>query len=143
MMKRPIFSFSLALPILLTLGWPTGTWGATLFDPTRPPQIWLEANGIMLATTTQEAPTGVQLIKIGPTKKFALVNGQIVMPGKIFNGSKVVDIKPDGVVTQNASRSLKLLPAVRKNVVSSKSPKESRDKEVKNKKSANENGGNQ
>lgn len=143
MMKRPIFSISLALPILLTLGWPTGAWGATLFDPTRPPQIWLEANGIMLATTTQESPTGVQLIKIGPTKKFALVNGQIVMPGKIFNGSKVVDIKPDGVVTQNASQSLKLLPAVRKNVISSTPPQQSKSKERKDKQPANENGGNQ
>ena len=143
MIERPIFSISLSLPILLMLGWSTGTWGATLFDPTRPPQIWLEAHGIMLATTSQEAPTGVQLIKIGPTKKFALVNGQIVMPGKTFNGSKVLDINPDGVVTRDASKSLKLIPAVRKNIVSSTSPKKSRGKEQQNKKSANENGGNQ
>jgi hypothetical protein len=142
-MKRPVRSFSLCLPVLLALGWSAGTWGVTLSDPTRPPQIWLEANGIMLATTSQEAPSGVQLIKIGPTKKFALVNGQVVTPGKAFNGSKVLDINPDGVVTRDASKSLKLIPAVSKKNVTSAPPKKSRDITSKSKKSANESGGNQ
>jgi hypothetical protein len=142
-MKHPILSFSLSLPILLTLGWPTGTWGITLSDPTRPPQVWLEANGIMLATTSQETPSGVQLIKIGPTRKFALVNGQVVMPGKALNGSKVLDINPDGVVTRDASKSLKLIPAVSKKNVTSAPPKKSRDNTSESKKSANESGGKQ
>jgi hypothetical protein len=142
-MVRLISSFSMTLPILMTLGWSTVTWGATLFDPTRPPQIWLEANGIMLATSNQEAPSGVQLIKIGPTKKFALVNGQVVMPGKALNGSKVLDITSDRVVTQDASKSLKLIPSVSKKNVTSAPPKKSRGKEQQNKKSANESGGNQ
>lgn len=142
-MKCPIFSLSLTLPFLLALGWSTGTWGAVLTDPTRPPQIWLEAHGISFSTTSQETPSGVQLIMIGPSKKFALVNGQIVMPGKIFNGSKVLDINSDGVVTKDASKSLKLIPAVKKKVIPPDTPKESRMKAQKSRESANENGGNQ
>jgi hypothetical protein len=144
MLKHPIYSFSVSLPVLLALGWSTGTWGSTLSDPTRPPSVWLAAQGITLpGHRDRDISSGVQLILIGTSNKFAIINGRIVKPGKFYNGSKVLDINSDGVVTRDASKSLKLIPAVSKKIVTPAPPKKPRAKTRKSKKSANENGGNQ
>jgi hypothetical protein len=59
------------------------------------------------------------MIVIGPTRKFAVVDGRVVKLGDTYKGSKVLDIKSDEVVVRDASKSLKLTPAVEKKVVTS------------------------
>jgi len=142
-MKQPNPSLSLSMTLLLSFLWPSGSWGTTLSDPTRPPAVWLAAQGITLPGSQRDAPSGLQLILIGESRKFAIINGQIVKPGKLYNGSRVIDIKSDGVVVRDRSKSLKLIPSVKKSVITSDPPKKSRSKARKSKKSANENGENQ
>ncbi len=40
----------------------------------------------------------VQIVVIGPERKFAMVNGQMVRPGETYRGSKLVAINEDGAV---------------------------------------------
>jgi len=127
----------LNLVALTMLICPLLSWGSALSDPTRPPAIWLTVNGINLpGSSGKNAPSGVQLIMIGPSKKFAIINGKIVRPGKLYNGSTVIDINSEGVITKNKSKSLKLLPGVRKSADSSSHSKRSSGKSIKKNQSA-------
>jgi len=128
----------LNLVALTMLICPLLSWGSALSDPTRPPAIWLTVNGINLPSgnSGKNAPSGVQLIMIGPSKKFAIINGKIVRPGKPYNGSTVIDINSEGVITKNKSKSLKLLPRVRKSADSSSHSKRSSGKSIKKNQSA-------
>ena len=112
-----LFSLKWCLPPLLTLGWLTGAWGGALSDPTLPPPAWLAAQAGTAATVEQDTSTGVQLVLIGKSRKLAVIDGQVVKPGDIHNGSKVLAIKPGEVVLQDASKSLKLTPNVEKKII--------------------------
>jgi MSHA biogenesis protein MshK len=169
MIKRPVFSYSWNspnagrsgtgfecarnddssglkrwLPLLLALGW-SAAWAGVLSDPTLPPPAWLAATQSAggAAALNQDASAGVQLILIGPSRKLALINGQTVKPGEAYNGSKVLAIKPGEVVVQDASKSLKLTPAIEKKAITSAPLKKPRGAVPKRKNSANENGGSQ
>ncbi len=134
------------MPLLLALGWFNMAWGGTLSDPTRPPAAWLAAmqpdiQGVA-AKVGQGGSSGVQLILVGKTRKLALVNGQVVKPGDIYNGSKVLAIKPGEVVVQDASKSLKLTPDVEKKVLTPAPLGKTGSAASKGKKRKNVNGGN-
>lgn len=121
----PVIGLNRWLTTLLALGWLTGAWGGTLSDPTVPAPAWLAEHPVAsgtAGTVGQEVSTDVQLMIIGKSRKFALVDGQVIKPGDAFNGSKVLDIKADEVVTQDASKSLRLIPSVEKKLVSSATP---------------------
>lgn len=125
----------------LALLWLTNAWSATRSDPTRPPPGWLAAqpaaavaragqpnaqgavsqagqpNADGVAPQAGQANTpGLQLILIGKTRKFAVIDGEVVKPGDTYNGSKVVRIDAGEVVVQDPSKSLKVNPAVEKKV---------------------------
>lgn len=127
----------------LALFWLTNAWSGARSDPTRPAPGWLAAQPNAQAAAAQAgqpnppgvAPqavqpnaqgmvpqegqangAGLQLILIGQTRKFAVIDGEVVKPGDIYNGSKVVRIDAGEVVVQDRSKSLKLNPEVEKKV---------------------------
>lgn len=90
-------------------------------DPTRPAPEWLAAQAPVPgneAAGPDNAPAGVQVIVIGPTRKFAIIDGQMVRFGHSYNGAKLVGIRPEGVVLQKdgVKEKLSMSPAVTKMV---------------------------
>ncbi len=113
--------FKLLLLALLVLGLTTSAWAESRIDPTVMPPAWLAAQPVIPGAATVEAkkPTPiVQLIVIGKSRKFAVIDGQVVKSGEILNESQIVDIKSGEVVTKDSSKSLKLNPSVEKKSVS-------------------------
>ncbi len=110
----------ISLLALIVLGLTTSAWGESRIDPTVIPPAWLAAQPITpgAATVVAKDPTPiVQLIVIGKSRKFALIDGQVVKSGEILNESQIVDIKSGEVVTKDSSKSLKLNPSVEKKSV--------------------------
>ena len=128
---------------LMALGWFGGAWAQTLVDPTRPPAAWLalQPGGAGAAALgDQDASSGVRVTVVGRTKKFAVIDGQVVKPGDSYNGTKVLAIKPGEVVVRenDAAKSLKLAPGVVKKLPA----RTTKGPASKRKESANGNGGN-
>ena len=96
-----------------------------LADPTRPAPEWLAAQPTVPGAEVIGADTtpGLRVLVIGPTRKFAIIDGQIVRLGGSYNGAKLVSIHPGGVVLQQdgSKESLSMSPAVEKKVRVSKS----------------------
>ena len=69
-------------------------------DPTRPAPAWLamQAQGPSSEPVAEPVSLDVQIVVIGPERKFAMVNGQTVRPGETYRGSKLVAINEDGAV---------------------------------------------
>jgi hypothetical protein len=108
----------LSLLALLVLG--TSAWGESRIDPTVIPPAWLAAQPTPTgaATVVAKEPTPiVQLIVIGQSRKFAVIDGQVIKSGEILNESQIVDIKSGEVVTKDRSKSLKLNPSVEKKLI--------------------------
>lgn len=126
----------------LALFWLTNAWSGARSDPTRPAPGWLaaqpeaqaaaqarqsNAQGVVPQAGQPNAPAvvpqegqpngaGLQLILIGQTRKFAVIDDEVVKPGDIYNGSRVVRIDAGEVVVQDRSKSLKMNPEVEKKV---------------------------
>ena len=114
----PRARLQLSLLALLVLG--TSAWGESRIDPTVIPPAWLAAQPTPTgaATVVAKEPTPiVQLIVIGQSRKFAVIDGQVIKSGEILNESKIVDIKSGEVVTKDRSKSLKLNPSVEKKLI--------------------------
>ena len=116
----PMARLKLSLLALLVLGLTASAWGGSRIDPTVIPPAWLAALPTTPGATTdvtKEPTPVVQLIVIGKSRKFALIDGQVVKSGEILNESQIVDIKSGEVVTKDSSKSLKLNPSVEKKSV--------------------------
>ncbi|NJD36053.1 MAG: hypothetical protein FIA96_14685 [Betaproteobacteria bacterium] len=102
--------------MLIGLGWASGAWAVTAGDPTEPPVAWLAAQPPAPGVTagTVNALPKTQMIVSGKSRKFALIDGEIVKVGDQYKGSKVVAIKADKVVMEDASKSLRVTPEVEK-----------------------------
>ena len=114
----PRARLQLSLLALLVLG--TSAWGESRIDPTVIPPAWLAAQPTPTgaATVVAKEPTPiVQLIVIGQSRKFAVIDGQVIKSGEILNESQIVDIKSGEVVTKDRSKSLKLNPSVEKKLI--------------------------
>ena len=90
-------------------------------DPTRPAPEWLAAQPGAEGVGVDAAP-GLRVVVIGPSRKFAIIDGQMVRQGEIYNGAKLVGIYPGGVVLQGdgGKERLSMSPAVEKKVRVSK-----------------------
>jgi hypothetical protein len=91
-------------------------------DPTRPPQAWLAAQPKVAgapAAADQEAAPQLQSLLIGPSRKYAIIDGQLLGVGDTFKDARVVAVKPAGVVlrSERGSETLKLFPDVDKRPV--------------------------
>lgn len=132
---------------LLAMAWFSAAWGETLSNPTLPPPAWVaaqsSARGVALPIVDQEqgALAGMQVILIGPSRKFAMIDGQMVKPGDMYNGSKVLAIRPGEVVLQDSSKSLKLNSSVEKKLITPVPPRKTVGKASRNKVLVKGNGG--
>jgi hypothetical protein len=111
----------LSLLALLVLVITTSARGEPRIDPTVIPSAWLAAQPATpgAAIVVAKVPTPiVQVIVIGKSRKFAVIDGQVVKSGEILNESQIVDIKSGEVLTKDISKSLKLNPSVEKKSVS-------------------------
>lgn len=74
----------------------------TMGDPTRPASAWLAAQDPRMAAQAlaDSATPGVQIVVVGPARKFAIVNGHAVRPGETYNGSKLMAVDQGGIVWQ-------------------------------------------
>ena len=110
--------------LLVLLGGMAPAHADSVPDPTRPATEWLAAQPAASgghAAFSNAAPE-VQVLVIGPTRKFAIVGGQTVRLGETFNGAKLVGILSDGVVMQKdgSKEKLSMNPAVVKKLEGSK-----------------------
>ena len=109
--------------LLIGLGSVLVAQAQSLDDPTRPAPEWLAAQpsspGAEVAS--EGAASGVQVIVVGPARKFAIINGQLVRYGQTYNGAKLVGIAPESVVLQKdgSKEKLSMSPAVEKRVLAS------------------------
>ena len=72
------------------------------FDPTRPHPAWVAAQAPIGTQSAAREPINQvpQIIVMGPSRKFAIVDGQSVQPGETYNGAKLLGIDGGDVVWQ-------------------------------------------
>ncbi len=94
-------------------------------DPTRPPEVWLARRAPAAVSGSQaNAPTETpsktdaspRVTLVGPHRRLAVIDGQIVRPGDSINGARVVAIQPQVVILQTGGEQqrLRLTPGVEK-----------------------------
>jgi hypothetical protein len=105
----------------LALGSGAAAWGQGLSDPTRPPREWLDAQPKVAAalSAVEEAAPQLQSLLIGPSRKYAIIDGQLLGVGDTYKDARVVAVRPAGVVLRSVrgSETLKLFPDVEKRPV--------------------------
>ena len=106
----------------LALGCVFPAWGQGLSDPTRPPQVWLDAQPKLAGAPSmfeQEAPPHLQSLLIGPSGRYAIIDGKLVGVGDTFNDARVVKVSPSEVVlhSQRGIQTLTLFADVEKRPV--------------------------
>ena len=97
-------------------------WGQALSDPTRPAQEWLNAQPKVAGATSafgEEAPPHLQSLLIRPSRRYAIIDGQLVGVGDTFNDARVVKVSPSEVVlrSERGIQTLKLFADVEKRPV--------------------------
>jgi hypothetical protein len=105
-----------ALPLLMiALGWAGGAWAAG--DPTEAPPVWVAAQsgarGAASMATSVVGPA-VQVILSGRSRRVAVIDGEVLKVGDQYKGSKIVDIRANEVVMEDAAKSLVVTPDVEK-----------------------------
>jgi hypothetical protein len=110
--------------LALVLGCLSPAWGQSLSDPTRPPQAWLAAQPKAAGTPAaaeqeQEVVPQLQSLLIGPSRRYAIIDGQLLGVGDTFRNSRVVAVRPAGVVlrSERGTQTLRLFPEVEKRPV--------------------------
>ena len=107
----------------LALGSGAAAWGQGLLDPTRPPQAWLDAQpkvaGAAAGAELEEAVPQLQSLVIGPSRRYAIIEGQLVGVGDTFKDARVVAVRPTEVVlrSERGTQTLRLFPDVEKRPV--------------------------
>jgi MSHA biogenesis protein MshK len=104
--------------LVLALGWLSPAWGQALSDPTRPPQAWLatQQKAAGAAGAEQEVVPHLQSLLIAPSRRYAIVDGQLLGVGDTIGDARVVAVTPAGVRLRSTSgtRTLRLFPDVEK-----------------------------
>jgi hypothetical protein len=104
----------------LALGCLTPAWGQPLFDPSRPPPALLAPPpGAAGKPAAVESPPQLQSLLIGPSRKYAIIDGQLVGVGDTFRDARVVEVTRTGVVlhSERGNETLNLFPNVVKRSV--------------------------
>ena len=86
----------------------------TVNDPTAPPPEWLALQPAIPGklVPVPEAVMEVQVLIIGRARNLAVIDGQIVKVGDEHRGSKVLAVRADQIVKEDAAKSLLVTPAV-------------------------------
>jgi hypothetical protein len=108
--------------LALVLGCLCPAWGQALSDPTRPPQAWLDAQLKAAGAATaaeQEVAPHLQSLLIGPSRRYAIIDGQLLGVGDTFRDARVVAVRPTEVVlrSERGTQTLRLFPDVEKRPV--------------------------
>jgi hypothetical protein len=109
--------------LALVLGCLSPAWGQALSDPTRPPQAWLAAQPKAAGTPAAEQDAVPQLhlqsLLIGPSRRYAIIDGQLLGVGDKFKDARVMAVRPAGVVlrSERGTQTLRLFPDVEKRPV--------------------------
>lgn len=103
-----------ALSLLIALGWASGAWAAAQGDPTEAPPVWLAAQPVAPGVAPSSAEAVVQVILSGRSRRLAVIDGEVVKVGDHYKGSKVVAIKANKVVMEDAAKSLDVTANVSK-----------------------------
>ncbi|MBK6636814.1 MAG: hypothetical protein IPG34_03510 [Rhodocyclaceae bacterium] len=85
-------------------------------DPTTPPAVWLAAESAQTEgkkVSPSAGKTG-RVVVLGKTRRLAVVDGKVVKAGDPLNGSRVMAVQNDKVVTEDEARSLIISPNVSK-----------------------------
>lgn len=103
----------------LALAFVFPAWGQALSDPTRPPQEWLDARPKVAGAPPAfdlEAPPHLQSLLIGPSRNYAIIDGQLVGVGDMIHDARVVKVSPSEVLLQSERgiQTLKLFADVEK-----------------------------
>ena len=126
---RKIFLESLVLVPFLVLTITRGAVAGSLSDPTLPSAAWLamqpEGKGDSYFADMYSAPD-MQMVLLSRSRTLVMIDGRVYKIGDHFNGSKILSIKSDKVLMQDASKSLKLTPAVEKRVITSASQRKNK-----------------
>ena len=104
----------------LALGCLSPAWGQPLFDPSRPPPaVMAPPPGAAGKPAAVEGPPQLQSLLIGPSRKYAIIDGQLVGVGDTFRDARVVEVTPTGVVlnSERGTQTLNLFPNVEKRSV--------------------------
>ena len=105
----------------LALGCLSPAWGQALSDPTRPPQAWLAAQPRAAGAPAAEQETTplLQSLLIGPSRRYAIIDGQLLGVGDRFRDARVVAVRPTEVVlrSERGTQTLRLFPDVEKRPV--------------------------
>lgn len=85
-------------------------------DPTVPPAVWIAAENAKSDGTkpASVASKSGRLVVLGKTRRLAVIDGKVIKAGEQYNGSRVVAVQRDKVLTEDESRSLLIAPNVKK-----------------------------
>ena len=113
---RQALALAILMAVILTTS--QAQTGQTI-DPTRPPNAWFTA--IAPATSINEIspeidPLGVQILVIGATRRFAVIDGNLMHVGQTHQGTKLLAISAQSVRIgrDGTTVELRLTPNVRK-----------------------------
>ena len=95
-------------------------WAQPILDPTRPPPDWLPtkpgAEGIASPSAANggEAPPQLQSLLVSSSRRFAIIEGQLLTVGDAFRDSRVVEVRSTEVLlrSERGTQTLKLFPDV-------------------------------
>ena len=122
-MNTAVRAMARLISAALALGGCCAAWGQAprpvLSDPTRPPQVWLDAQPKAPGTPAileQATVPRLQSLLIGPSRRYAIIEGQVVGVGDRFKDARVVAVRPTEVVlrSERGTQTLKLFSDVEK-----------------------------
>ncbi len=121
---RKLFLESFVFAPLLVLAINPGAVADSLSDPTLPSAAWLamqsDGKGENYFANMYSSPD-MQMVLLSQSRTLVIIDGRVYKIGDHFNGSKILSIKSEKVLMQDASKSLKLTPTVEKRVITSAS----------------------
>ncbi len=106
--------------VIFTVGVQSAAWAqGVLRDPTLPPPEVLSASGQGAASAGGTVQTAVQFVLVGPSRKYAVIDGQMLKPGAQIDQWRVANITAKGVVMQSdtGSQTISAYPSVHKKVI--------------------------
>lgn len=95
-----------------------------MVDPTRPAPAWLAAHPSPQGYAMDDGVSGPRVLAVGRTKRLAVIDGQIVKPGDMVNGSKVLSVTTKGIVVEGngSPQLLKMTSGIEKKRSARRSP---------------------
>lgn len=100
----------------VALGFAGTAWSQA--DPTKPSAAWLAAHGGQ-PMQAETGLAGAQIVLSGASRRFVVVDGNIVRPGQVHNGAKLVSVGDGNSVWQKGGvrETPDMSPAVQKTPV--------------------------